>query len=88
MANSKFAKDNTLRLNEFLEIVHPLDFPVEATGQFAAIRLSLKTKGKTIGPYDLLIAAHARHMGAVLVTNDVREFSAVPGLKLQNWLSA
>jgi tRNA(fMet)-specific endonuclease VapC len=87
MANSAFPKDNMQRLNEFLEIVHPLDFPVEATGQFAAIRHSLKTKGKAIGPYDLLIAAHARHLEAVLVTNDVREFSAVTGLKLQNWLS-
>ena len=41
-----------------------------------------------IGPYDFLIAAHARHIGAVLVTNNEREFRRVPGLSVQNWLKA
>jgi tRNA(fMet)-specific endonuclease VapC len=48
----------------------------------------LLSGGKTIGPYDLLIAAHARQIDAVLVTNNEREFSRVPGLSLQNWLKA
>ena len=38
-----------------------------------------------IGPYDLLIAAHARHIRATLVTNNEAEFRRVPGLKIQNW---
>ena len=43
-------------------------------------------KGKTIGAYDLLIAAHARRTGATLVTNNEREFRRVPGLSVENWL--
>ena len=42
--------------------------------------------GKSIGPYDLLIAAHARQIDAVLVTSNEREFRRVPGLSLENWL--
>jgi tRNA(fMet)-specific endonuclease VapC len=38
-----------------------------------------------IGPYDLLIAAHARYVGATLVTNNEREFRRVPRLTVQNW---
>ena len=38
-----------------------------------------------IGPYDLLIAAHARHIGATLVTNNEAEFRRVPRLAVQNW---
>jgi len=39
-----------------------------------------------LGPYDLLIAAHARHIRATLVTNNEGEFRRVPGLAVQNWL--
>jgi tRNA(fMet)-specific endonuclease VapC len=38
-----------------------------------------------IGPLDLLIAAHALHLGATLITNNVKEFSRVPDLKIDNW---
>ena len=41
-----------------------------------------------IGPYDLLIAVYARHIGAVLVIDNEREFRRVPGLSVQNWLKA
>lgn len=50
--------------------------------------MRLLSGGKTIGPYDLLIAAHARHIKAVLVTNNEREFRRVPGLSVQNWAQA
>ena len=53
---------------------------------FREIKVALLSAGKPIGPYDLLIAAHARHIGAVLVTNNEREFQRVPRLAVQNWL--
>ncbi len=52
------------------------------------IRAALPSGGKPIGPYDLLFAVHARHIGAALVTNNEREFRRVPGLSVQNWLKA
>ena len=43
--------------------------------------------GMPIGPYDQLIAGHARSLGLVLVTNNEKEFSRVSGLRLENWVS-
>lgn len=81
-----FRPENTERLNELLGIVQADDFPAAATTDFGQIKATLLTHGVTIGPYDMLIAAHARHIGAVLVTNNEREFRRVPGLSVQNWL--
>ena len=50
-----------------------------------AIRALLNRQGKPIGPYDLLIAAHAMTLNLTLVTNNLREFERIPGLLLENW---
>ncbi|MCV3765910.1 type II toxin-antitoxin system VapC family toxin [Rhizobium sp. TRM95796] len=64
-------------------VVWPLD---EATAShYAEIRHALR-QGQNIGPNDLWIAAHALALDAVLVTDNEREFSRVPGLKLENWV--
>ena len=42
--------------------------------------------GKTIGPYDMMIAGHARSLGFILVTNNLKEFERVPGLRVENWV--
>jgi tRNA(fMet)-specific endonuclease VapC len=53
---------------------------------YAAIRNDLRAKGAPIGPVDLFIAAHAKSLDLTLVTNNIREFSRVEGLKIANWL--
>jgi tRNA(fMet)-specific endonuclease VapC len=53
------------------------------TGQ---VRAELAAKGTPIGPYDQMIAGHARSMGLVVVTNNTKEFSRVDGLRLENWV--
>ena len=53
---------------------------------YARIRAELKRQGRPIGNNDLLIASHALSLGAVLVTNNVREFSRVPDLTVENWV--
>ena len=58
----------------------------DAARHYGFIRALLKKKGTTIGNNDLLIAAHARSMNAVLVTNNVREFNRVPDLSVENWI--
>jgi len=63
--------------------VKPL--PLDATHQYAQIRASLKSQGKTIGNMDLMIAAHAMAEDSVVVTNNAREFHLVPGLAVKRW---
>ncbi|MDA8154358.1 MULTISPECIES: type II toxin-antitoxin system VapC family toxin [Acidithiobacillus] len=67
-----------------LEIA-PFDEPADEF--YAQIRNQLTKSGTIIGPNDLLIAAHALALGAVLVTANESEFSRVPGLQVHNWLS-
>ena len=53
---------------------------------YAAIRVALEKKGTPIGAHDMLIAAHARAIGAVCVTDNLAEFRRVPALKVENWV--
>ena len=57
----------------------------EAARHYSLIRAILKRDGKLIGNNDLLIAAHARSMSAVLVTNNTKEFKRVPDLTVEDW---
>jgi tRNA(fMet)-specific endonuclease VapC len=72
-------------LDEFLGSMQVLDYPSEASIDYAEIRAFLKKRGTIIGANDLLIAAHARCLGLTFVTNNQREFARVPGLKIENW---
>lgn len=73
------------RLGVFLRHVPVLDFPEQAALDYGEIRQELKSRGQMIGSNDLFIAAHARYLRLMLVTNNTREFSRVPGLKIENW---
>ena len=61
-------------------------FDAAAAREYGPMRAELERRGQLIGPYDLLIAAHARALGAVLVTDNVGEFARVEGLAVENWL--
>jgi tRNA(fMet)-specific endonuclease VapC len=61
------------------------DFDLKAAEEYALIRTDLERKGVIIGAYDLQIAAHAKALSAVLVTNNEKEFRRVEGLKIENW---
>ena len=60
-------------------------WPVEATLQYASMRLQLERAGTPIGGMDLMIAAHALAEDSVLITNNAREFHRVPGLAVEEW---
>ncbi|WDY57455.1 type II toxin-antitoxin system tRNA(fMet)-specific endonuclease VapC [Pseudomonas sp. PSKL.D1] len=66
-----------------LEVVEYDSLAAEHSGQ---LRAELAKAGTPIGPYDQLIAGHARARGLVLVTNNLREFQRVPGLRVEDWL--
>jgi tRNA(fMet)-specific endonuclease VapC len=64
--------------------IRPLESDIEPV--YASIRVALERKGTPIGAHDMLIAAHARAIDAVCVTDNVAEFRRVPALKIENWL--
>ena len=63
-----------------------LSFDEHAAAHAAEICADLARKGTPIGHYDVLIAGHARSHGLVLVSNNLREFERVDGLRLENWV--
>ena len=77
--------DKAKSLEVFLSMFSVLDFGSEDARHYAQIRADLESKGTPIGPLDLLIAAHARNLGATLITRNAREFKRVKGLKVQAW---
>lgn len=62
----------------------PFDHPADLS--YAETRTHLEARGTPIGPHDLFIVAHALSLDPTLVTANIREFSRVPGLKVENWL--
>jgi tRNA(fMet)-specific endonuclease VapC len=85
---SSWWERDAARVAKFLAYANVLDYPSTAAEDYVSIRAELKQTGRPIGPNDLFLAAHARHLGLTLVTNNTREFSRVPGLKLENWAEA
>lgn len=68
-----------------LDALRVLPFDSGCAEQAARLRAKLEAAGTPIGPHDVLIAATALHYQAELVTRNVREFSRVPELRLQDW---
>jgi len=85
VANSMYPEKNAVALMEFLSLVDVVPFDEFAAKEYGAIKTDLKKRNCTIGPLDTLIAAHARSLNLILVTNNTREFSRVQGLDLENW---
>lgn len=84
---SKFVDDNIRRLNALSEIIDVLPFDKDAAVAYGDIRFDLEKRGIIIGSNDLLIASHALSRSLTLVTNNVKEFSRVKGLNIENWVS-
>ena len=75
------------QLQSLVSRLHLLTWDSAAAEHYGEIRALLHSLGTPIGNNDLLIAAHARSLGAVLVSNNTREFSRVPDLSLEDWLA-
>lgn len=83
---SSFQERNRKALELFLAPLIIVDFDASPAVEFGKIRILLEKGGTPIGAYDLLIAAHARSLDLSLVTNNLREFSRIPDLKIENWI--
>ncbi|MDO9609423.1 MAG: PIN domain-containing protein [Brevundimonas sp.] len=75
-----------VQLDAVLAHLPALPFDTPADFAYAQIRSALERTGSTISANDLLIAAHALALDCILVTDNEREFSLVPGLRVENWL--
>ena len=82
--NPYFIKDTDALLS-FLGLVKIIPFDSVAAEDYGKIRSYLRQNGTPIGPIDTLIAAHARSTNLILVTNNIRHFSLIPNLLLENW---
>jgi tRNA(fMet)-specific endonuclease VapC len=74
-------------LDNFLSPIPCLPFDDNAAFHAADIRADLTKKGNLIGPYDLLIAGHARSLGLKVITGNLKEFTRVEGLRCEDWLA-
>lgn len=77
---------NLAAVEDFVSRLDVLPYPIEAAAHYGDIRAELERKGQVIGVNDLHIAGHARSEGLILVTNNEKEFTRVPGLRVENWL--
>jgi len=78
----------TAQLNTVLAVLDVLPLEIPADRSYGKLREHLQRQGKAIGPNDMLIAAHALALGLAVVTANTNEFQRVPGLAVENWLSA
>ncbi|MDX2495979.1 MAG: type II toxin-antitoxin system VapC family toxin [Desulfuromusa sp.] len=86
VAKSQYQDKNAKALDEFIIPLELLSFDEGASLAYGEIRATLERLGTPIGSMDLLIAAHAVSLGVTLVTNNIREFIHVPGLKVIDWV--
>lgn len=80
-------KQNQQVLDSLALHLSVLDWPQSAAQHYAEIRLDLKKRGAQLGAADLMIAAHARALGAFVVTNNTKDFGRVKGLQVENWMT-
>lgn len=73
-------------VEDFVSRLEVMDYDSAAAAHYGEIRSDLEKKGKTIGVNDLHIAGHARSRSLTLITNNMREFERVGGLRLDNWV--
>jgi tRNA(fMet)-specific endonuclease VapC len=84
-ALSTRADHNRQEVERFCARLEVLVFDENAAAHAADIRAKLQQKGQSIGAYDSLIAGHARSLGLIIVTHNVREFTRVEGLRCEDW---
>ena len=86
--HSQQVERNLADIEAMIARLEVLPFDNKAAYHFGQVRAHLYNSGQPIGPYDMMITGHARSSGLILVTNNVKEFTRVPGLILENWVKA
>jgi len=88
-AEKSQSRQRALRIiDQLVQMIPPHSLPLAAAEHYGQIRAHLSQQGQPIGNNDLWLAAHARAEGWTLVSNNLREFSRVPGLRVENWVES
>ena len=83
---SSMISQNMRKIEDFVSRLEVLPYDSSAASHYGDIRADLEKKGTPIGVNDLHIAGHARSEALILVSNNIREFERVEGLRLENWI--
>jgi len=83
---SAYPDRNARNVNDFVSRLAVLEYGQRAAAHYGEIRAELERNGKTLGVNDLHIAGHARSEGLTLISNNLKEFDRVAGLRLENWV--
>jgi len=86
VSKSSKPEQNQFALTQFIAPLDILSYDDEAAQYYGELRVYLEKQGRPIGSLDMLIAAHALSTNYVLVTNNEKEFTRVPKLKIENWV--
>lgn len=78
--------ENLQVIEHFGARLEVLPFQAKAAAHYGQIRAELERIGKPAGLHDMLIGAHARAEGLIVVTNNAREFRRLPGVRVENWV--
>ena len=84
---SKAVNKNRIALTLLLADIEILPFDANAAESYGEIRAELERKGTPIGPLDMMIAGHAKSLGYTVVTNNIKEFERIVGLRFENWVN-
>lgn len=85
--NSQRRAANLEGLAQLVDRLSVLPFDESAAAHYGQLRTELRRAGRPAGPLDMLIGAHARSEGLIVVTNNEREFVRMPGLRVENWVA-
>jgi tRNA(fMet)-specific endonuclease VapC len=78
--------ENLAAIEHFVARLDVLPFGDKAAVHYGQVRAELERAGTPCGPHDMQIGGHARSEGLIVVTNNLREFARMPGIRAENWL--
>ena len=78
--------ENLMAIEHFVARLEVLPFAARAAAHYGQVRAELERAGMPCGPHDMQIGGHARSEGLIVVTNNLREFARMPGLRAENWV--
>jgi tRNA(fMet)-specific endonuclease VapC len=80
--------DNLSAIEHFVARLDVLPFEAKAAAHYGQVRAELERAGTPCGPHDMQIGGHARSEGLIVITNNIREFNRMPGIRVENWVRA
>ena len=82
---SRRKRANHRLLDMLTREIRCVEFDLDGAAAYGKLRTNLEKRGRPLGPYDMMIAAHALSLDLVLVTDNEREFKQVKNLRVENW---